>query len=137
MKTTIYTCYCPCKSSSIGSEYAQHLLYMSENSFETQNVTCPRQLFGTDLRSELKNKLDAGHDLLVQGYFNSHYDDLHFWMLALGLDNLITKKHGKGPTTYNRSNVDAIDHIFGTPNFNIQSGGFLVYGRLLSNHRGL
>ena len=137
MKTTIYTCYCPCKSSSIGSAYAQQLLYMSENDCATQNVTCPRQLFGKDLRSELRNKLEAGHNLLVQGDFNSNYDDLHSWMLELGLENIIAKRHGRGPTTYNRSNADAIDHIFGTSNFHIQSGGFLAYGRLLSDHRGL
>ena len=30
-----------------------------------------------------------------------------------------------------------IDHIFGTSNFNIKHGGFLVYGILISDHRGL
>ena len=137
LKTTIYTCYCPCKSSSVGSAYAQQLLYISEHKAQLQDVTCPRQLFGKDLRLELKSKLDAGHNILVQGDFNSNYDDLHTWMLGLGLENVIAKKHGRGPTTYNRSNKDAIDHIFGTANFNIQSGGFLAYGRLLSDHRGL
>ena len=110
---------------------------MSENPTKTQNVTCPRQLFGKDLPSELKGKLNSGHNLLVQGDFNLNYDDLHTWMLGLGLENVIAKKHGKGPTSYNRSNEDTIDHIFGTPNFNIPSGGFLAYGRLLSDHRGL
>ena len=137
LKTTIYTCYCPCKSSSVGSAYAQQLLYISEHKAQLQDVTCPRQLFGKDLRLELKSKLDAGHNILVQGDFNSNYEDLHTWMLGLGLENVIAKKHGRGPTTYNRSNKDAIDHIFGTANFNIQSGGFLAYGRLLSDHRGL
>ena len=109
---------------------------MSENSCATQNVTCPRQLFGKDLRSELKSKLEAGHNLIVQEYFNSHYYDIYPWILGLGLENIIAKKHGRGPTNYNRSNVDAIGHIFGTSNFHIQSGGFLAYG-LLSDNRGL
>lgn len=95
---------------------------MSENSCATQNVTCPRQPFGKDLRSELKSKLEAGHNLIVQGDFNSHYDDLYSWMLGLGLENIIATKYGRGPTTYNRSNVDAIDHTFGTSKFHIQSG---------------
>ena len=95
MKTTLYTYYCPCKGSLVGSAYAQQLLYMSENNSDMHNVTCPRQLFGKDLRSELKNKLDAGHNLIVQGDFNSHYEDLHSWMLELGLENLIAQNTGK------------------------------------------
>ena len=73
----------------------------------------------------------------MQGDFNSKYEDLHTWMLVLGLENIIAKKHGKGLITYNRYNNEATDHIWGTPNFNIRSGGFFAYGRLLNDHRGL
>ena len=55
--TTIITCYCPVKGTSPGSVYAQHLLYMAENNIDMpNNITCPRQLFGHDLKILLANK---------------------------------------------------------------------------------
>ena len=92
LRTTIYTYYCPCRSSSVGSAHAQQLLYMSENKDNFPDVSCPTQLFGKYLYAELKNKLDNGHNLIVQGDFNSQYDDLHIWMFGLGLENIIAKK---------------------------------------------
>ena len=137
IKTTIYNCYCPCKSTSVRSAYAQQLVYMSENAATLPDISFPRQLFGKDLHSDLQKKLDLSHNLIVQGDLNSHHEDLLSWMLELGLEDIIAKKHGLGPTTYNRSADAPIDHIFGTCNFNIKHGGFLAYGRLLSDHRVL
>lgn len=34
LKSTIITCYCPCKGFFPGSIYSQHLIYMSKNSIE-------------------------------------------------------------------------------------------------------
>ena len=57
LKTTIVTCYCPCKGQSPGSVYSQHLLYMSENKTKyPDTISCPRQLFGYDLRNFLEEK---------------------------------------------------------------------------------
>ena len=110
---------------------------MSENATTLPDISCPRQLFGKDLHSDIRKKLDLGHNLIVQGDLNFHHEDLLFWMLELGLEDIIAKKNLLGPTTYNRSADAPIDHIFGTFNFNIKHGGFLAYRRLLSDHLGL
>ncbi len=51
LKPTFITCYCPVVSGTPGSAYAQHLIYMAENKESVpDNIVCPRQLFGYDLR---------------------------------------------------------------------------------------
>ena len=97
---------------------------MSENATIIPDTPCPRQLFDIDLQLEIQSKLDQGHNLIIQGGFNSNYEDLHKWMLELGLNDIIAKKYGKGPTTYNRSSESPIDHIFGTSIFTITNGCF-------------
>ena len=47
------------------------------------------------------------------------------------------QKHGKGPITYERSREDPIDRFFGSPLLKIVNGGFLSFGRLQSDHRGI
>ena len=89
------------------------------------------------MQSETQSKLDKGHNLIIQGGFNYNYKDLHKRMLKLGINDIIAKQHGKGPTTYNRSSDSPIDHIFCTANLTITNGGFLANGKLLSDHRGL
>ena len=78
--TTIFTCYCPCRSSSIGSAYVQQLLYMATHKDNLPDIDCPRQLFGYDLKIELESKQELGHNILVLGDFNSQYDTLCTWM---------------------------------------------------------
>ena len=57
IKTTIFTCYCPVICKSPGSTYSQHLTYMAENREEIPEVTCPRQLFGIDLKNAIENSI--------------------------------------------------------------------------------
>ena len=77
--------------------------YMSENTTTLPDILCPWQLFGIYLQLEIQTKLDLGHNLIVQGDFNSHYGKLNTCMLELGIEDIIAKKYGKGPNTYNRS----------------------------------
>ena len=50
IKSTIFTCYCQCKRSLVGSAYAQQLVYMAEHGDKLlNNTTCLKQLFGKDL----------------------------------------------------------------------------------------
>ena len=58
-------------------------------------------------------------------------------MLDLALTDMIADRHGPGPKTYNRSKDMPIDCFFGSACFNINKGGYLPFGRLQSNHRGL
>ena len=136
--TTFVTCYCPVLSHSPGSFYSQNLIYMAENHADMpENITCPRQLYGHDLKILLENKAALGHQLVVSGDFNSDYTSLTSWMQELGLTDLMDSRHGKAPITYQRSRSDPIDRIFGSPTIKIKKGGFLSFGRLLSDHRGI
>ena len=137
VNTTIITCYCPNRSPSLGSAYSQHLLYMAKNKENIPAVTCPRQLFGQDLKAEIGRFLDKGHSLIVMGDFNSQYDLLSSWMLDAGLCDLIAARHGVCPITCKKSAQDPIDVIFGSPNLKISKGGLLSFGKLMSDHRGL
>ena len=137
VNTTIITCYCPNRSASLGSAYSQHLLYMAKNKADIPDVTCPRQLFGIDLKAEIGRYIDKGHSIIVMGDFNSHYEKLTSWMLDSGLCDLIASRHGICPITCNKSAQDPIDVIFGSPNLKISKGGMLSFGKLMSDHRGL
>ena len=55
--TTIFTCYCPCRSPGTGSAFVQQMLYMAIHKETLPDFDCPRQLFGYDLKIEIdKNK---------------------------------------------------------------------------------
>ena len=83
--TTIFTCYCPCRSSSLGSAFVQQMLYMAIHKDTLPDIACPRQLFGYDLKIEIDRKQELGHNILVLGDFNSHYSNLYTWLRDLGL----------------------------------------------------
>ena len=130
--------YSPVISSSPGSCYSQHLLYMSENNqYIPQNITRPHQLFGHDLGILITELTTAGHYVMVQGDFNSDYSQLDKWMNDLGMIDLLKKKHGPCPITYQRSSKDPLDCVFGDPYFKIKEGGCLSFQRLISDHRGI
>ena len=136
--TTIITCYCPVKGSSPGSVYSQHLIYMAENNIDVPNdIACPRQLFGYDLKQLIDEKEGLGHQIIIGGDFNSEYKELNDWMLHSNLNDLLKTKHGSGPRTFKRSKDSPIDCFFGSSNIKIRSGGFLSFGRLQSDHRGI
>ena len=135
--TTIITCYCPARSSSLGSTFVQQLLYMANNKANLPAVDCPRQLFGIDLKKEIEAFVSKGHNIMVMGDFNSHYDKLTSWMIDVGLIDLIAAKHGQCPITHTRSLNTPLDIVYGSANLKITKGGFLSFRKLLSDHRGV
>ena len=136
--TTFITCYCPVISTSPGSAYSQHLVYMAENEGEIpSSIKCPRQLFGQDLREFINEKITHGHQLVISGDFNSGYNELKNWFLDEGLKDIMAERHGKSPITYQRSASDPIDCIFASPSMFLNKGGCLGFNRLISDHRGL
>ena len=137
VNTTIFTCYCPVRSTSLGSTFSQHLLFMANNKAILPDVDCPRHLFGLDLQNEIDKFVTKGHNIMIMGDFNSHYDDLSKWMLDMGLIDLTANKHGKCPITHTRSASTPLDIIFGSANLKITKGGFLSFTKLLSDHRGI
>ena len=137
VNTSIFTCYCPVRGRSIGSAFAQQLVYMAEHKDQLPDTTCPRQLFGLDLHQALTTKIEQGHNIIVMGDFNSEYFTLTRWMQDLGLVDLMEQKHGACPKTHNRSKDAPIDCIFGSADLAINKGGFLSFTKLLSDHRGV
>ena len=58
-------------------------------------------------------------------------------MLDLGLKDLIASQHGPFPITYNRSAENPLDAVFGSPHFACTRSGFLLFRRLVGDHRGI
>lgn len=73
------------------------------------------------------------------GDFNSEYAVLREWMLDLGLLDIISNKHGyeAAPKTHTRSKDSPIDCIFASAQISCAFGGFLAFGKLDGDHRGL
>ena len=89
LKTTLLTAYCPVISHEPGSVYSQHLLYMSTNKDNLPALTCPRALFWKDLGDCVNSFLEEGHQLIINGDFNSDITKLSEWILSFGLKDLI------------------------------------------------
>ena len=88
LNTTILSCYYPVIGSSPGSVYSQHLVYMSKNRTSIPaGMTCPRQLLGHDLKSEIDKLIVDGHQVIIAENFNADYFGLTKWMLDKGLQN--------------------------------------------------
>ena len=110
---------------------------MSEHASSNLATSCPRQLFGLDLKLILEQKIREGHQLIIMGDFNSSYDELSSWMIEAGLLDVHEEKFGKGPATHSRSKGPAIDRVFASPHLRISRGGFLPYSKLMSDHKGI
>ena len=139
LQTTFITCYCPVRStSSPGSAYSQHLVYMSQNKeLIPADCKCPRQLFGHDLFALIESLQQQNHQIILMGDFNSDYTKLADWMHSNGLVDVIRTKHGSCPRTCKRSQNAPIDCVFASPNIKCQKGGFLSFSKLVSDHRGV
>ena len=139
LHTTFVTCYTPVFGSGAQSSYAQQLAYMAQHPDKIPDaITCPRQLFGYDLKLLIESFQSADHQLVIMGDFNSEYTEIESWMMDTGLLNSIKERHGSvGPRTCLRSKDSPIDCIFTSPQLRIRNGGLLSFGRLDSDHRGI
>ena len=94
---------------------------MSENKDKIPaRIICPRQMFGYELKAAIDKEINLGHQVVVCGDFNLEYKSLVDWFRDKGLSDILAKKHGKGPITYQQSSVDPIDCAFGTPSLSIK-----------------
>ena len=75
-------------------------------------------MFDLKLKKKREELTVEGYQLIIQGDFNSEYEDLKPWVIALCLIDLI-EKHRKGSRAHTRSKDTPIDCIFGTSNFKI------------------
>lgn len=133
--TRIVSAYCPCFSPPEGAHgirtvYAQHLRSLS---------TDPIQSFWDDLETEIRNWNDAGDHVILCGDWNRKVNGnfLSSFMLSLGLTEAIQHVHGKdAPSTYQRGS-NCIDGIFVSDEILGCRGGFLAFGDIPGDHRGL
>ena len=79
------------------------------------DITCPRQLYGFDLKNFIQEKSNEGHQILIMGDFNSQYCELIKWMNSHGCIDILNNKYGTCPITYQRSFKDPLDCFFGDP----------------------
>ena len=88
---------------------------MAEHNIDvSDDIVCPRQLFGHDLKLFINGKEGLDHQLIVGGDFNSEYSELKDWMLHSNLTDLLATKYGYGPRTCKRSKDSPIDCFFGS-----------------------
>lgn len=73
------------------------------------------------------------------GDFNAEYPELRQWMANMGLVDMIGQRHGckSLPITCKKSNKFPIDAIFGPSHMAAFPCGFLKFGTLGGDHRGL
>ena len=66
---------------------------MVENKTSLPGTSCPRQLFGIDLKAGSEEKVDLRHHIIAMGDFNSEYIELLPYILALQ-GNTISQLYG-------------------------------------------
>ena len=135
--TVVISAYCPCFSSGPYSVYAQHLNYM--NIHKPTDDLDVRAFFWNDLETFVRQSIDDGDQIILTGDFNSEFIEVREWMLELGLVEGICEKHGyeEAPNTYQRSKNSPIDGIFVSPHLRASAAGYLSFGKLMGDHRGL
>ena len=129
--TRIVTAYCPVKSTKgLNTVYAQQLAYFK---------TDPVSKFWDDLATEVAQWHAAGEQIILMGDWNEpvNSDNLRRWCTVLGLKEGVSSKHsGDPPPTYHRGRF-AIDGIFVSTTLQIDRSGYLPFGELPGDHRGI
>ena len=126
------------KSNNPGLAYSQQRIYIANHKANMDStITCPRQLFGNDLSGLLNSLINQGQQIILSGDFNSEYTDLCSYMLQFGLTDMIAERHRDCPKTYNRSKNSPIDVIFGSSHLQAKKCGYLSFGMLEGDHRGI
>ena len=129
--TRVITCYCPNRSiNGPNTVYSQQLQSLNRD---------PINAFWDDLEGEIREYQEAGEQIVLLGDWNTDANDKKFikWKSRLGLIDPIQKRHGKkGPGTFNRGKR-VIDSILISSMLKATGCGYLSFGELPGDHRGL
>ena len=129
--TRVMTCYCPVRSTAgPNTVYSQQLQILGRD---------PIKAFWGDLEKEVHKCQQQGEQVILLGDWNTDARDKQFcrWKRNLGLIDPITKRHGKrGPSTYNRG-TRVIDSILVSSMLRFRDCGYLSFGQLPGDHRGI
>lgn len=129
--TRVVTVYSPASSGrGVSSVYTQHLTHLGGD---------PVEAFYRDLGSAIHQWQEEGDQLIVMGDWNEDVQSTNIkrWMNVFGLEEAITYQHdGRAPATYQRGKRP-IDGIFVSPNLIPDRSGYLPFGMLPGDHRGI
>ena len=129
--TRFVTVYAPQKGGrGLNTVYEQQLAHLKTN---------PIRAFWSDLARSIALWQSKGEQLIIMGDWNEDIvgDNLTVWMRTFGLQEAITSMHGKQPPpTYHRG-THTIDGIFISPSIQVARAGYLGFGEIPGDHRGL
>ena len=129
--TRFVTIYC-LKSTGKGMNtvYEQQLEYLH---------TDPTAVFWEDLAQAIVKWQNEGDQLIFKGDWNETVvnGNLTEWMKTFGLSEAITGLHGCNPPPTFQRGTDAIDGIFVSPTVKVKRAGFLGFGDIPGDHRGI
>ena len=128
--TRFITVYCPGKPGGPSTVNAQQLSHLQKE---------PISQFWDDLAQNIAKWQVAGEQLILMGDWNKDVvgPKLTQWMEGFALKELVTSMHGqKPPPTYHKGS-DAIDGIFVSQTMTVAKGGYLAFGQIPGDHRGL
>ena len=123
--------YVPQKNTKgINTVYSQQLAHLRQD---------PIPIFWRDLAKAITQWQRAGEQLVVMGDWNEDVtgQSLSRWMDTFDLKEAITMTHGTNPPpTYHRGS-HAIDGIFVSSSIEINRAGYLGFGDIPGDHRGI
>ena len=129
--TRFITVYCPGKNGSgEATVYAQHLTELQED---------PIKRFWLDLGKDILKWKATGEQLILAGDWNENIKghNITEWMELFGLKEAVTELHpGTPPPTYHRGS-EPIDGIFVSTELSPSRSGYLDFGELPGDHRGI
>ena len=129
--TRVITCYCPNRSTNgPNTVYSQQLQTLGRD---------PIAGFWNDLEIEVRQCQQQGEQVILLGDWNTDANEKKFveWKQRLGLVDPIKTRHGqKGPSTFNRGKR-VIDSILVSSMLRFRDCGYLSFGMLPGDHRGI
>jgi hypothetical protein len=114
---TIVTAYRTCNgnisTAPLGSTYAREYEYYKDKGFKSPN---PRNIFVDELKCEIKQLLDKGHQIILSLDANTiAKEDKHFQNMLETCDLYDLHGHDPAPSTFIGSSNRRIDYIYGSP----------------------
>lgn len=135
MNVSVIVAYRPCKSHGLNTAYSQHQRYLQIMNRDR----CPREVILEDLSTVILQKHEQNHQVILMMDLNEDVQNANIrtWCASVGLRNGITdSQNERQPATFHRG-VLPIDGIFVSHSVQVSKGGFLPFGFIPSDHRGL
>ena len=129
--TRVVTVYSPSGSGDgVSTVFSQQLSHLKMD---------PIPRFWKDLGESILKWQEAGEQLVIMGDWNESVQGkmMKQWMGIFGLEEAITGLHeGEAPATYQRGRLP-IDGIYVSPSILPSRGGYLPFGMIPGDHRGI